>query len=164
MAISFYIITVSDKGYRGEREDGTGNALKKIIKDRGFGISGYTIVPDERRLIKNAIIHASDDLKSDIVITAGGTGLSPRDITPDVTKKLVKYEIPGIPEAMRYHGMKKTMRAVLSRGIAGVRGQSIIINLPGSIKGAVESLEAVIEVLPHAVDKLKGSDEECGRE
>ncbi len=162
MGISFYIITVSDRGFKGEREDKTGRVLMDFIKKLGYSISGYTVVPDEKEAIKSAIIEGADKLKSDVVLTAGGTGLSPRDVTPDITKKLVEYEIPGIPEAMRHYGLKKTVRAVLSRGIAGVRKSSIIINLPGSPGGARESLEAIIDALPHAVEKLRGSEEECG--
>lgn len=162
MGISFYIITVSDRGFKGEREDKTGKVLMDFIKKLGYSISGYTVVPDEKKSIKSAIIEGADKLKSDVVLTAGGTGLSPRDVTPDITKKLVEYEIPGIPEAMRHYGLKKTIHAVLSRGIAGVRKSSIIINLPGSPGGARESLEAIIDALPHAVEKLHGSEEECG--
>jgi len=162
MKIKCAIITVSDRGFSGERIDETGKAVENILKTKGFDTISYRIVPDEENMIENAIKEAADKFKCDIILTDGGTGLSPRDITPDVTKKLLDYEIPGISEAMRLEGYKKTVRAVLSRSISGVRGKSIIINLPGSVKGAIESLEAVIDALPHAVEKLHGSTEDCG--
>ena len=162
MDIKCFLLTISDRGFLGKRIDETGNALKKILKSKGFKISGYKLVPDEKKMIEEAIKEATDVLNFDIVITNGGTGLSPRDITPDVTKKLLDYEIPGIAEAMRSYGYKNTVRAVLSRSVAGVRDKSIVINLPGSIKGAIESLEAIIDALPHAIEKLHGSTEDCG--
>lgn len=164
MSITCSIITVSDKGYRGEREDITGGVIEKMLAEYGFHIAGRSVVPDEKPLIKDAIVNACDTLRCDIVFTNGGTGLSPRDITPDVTKSLLDYEIQGIPEAMRHSGLKETPFAMLSRAVAGVRGSSIVINLPGSVKGARESLGAIIRVLEHAVSKLQGSTEECGKE
>ena len=149
--------------------------LKELVKEvsrrlesESFNLSfkylGSFPVPDDEKMIERAIKEAVDHLNCDIVLTNGGTGLSPRDITPDVTKNLLDYEIPGISEAMRFEGYKKTVRAVLSRAVSGVRGRSIVINLPGSVKGATESLEAVVDALPHAVEKLHGSTEDCGNE
>ena len=164
MKIKCSIITVSDKGYSGERIDETGKVLEDILRKMGFDILHYRIVPDEEKMIEEAVKEASDSLNCDIVLTNGGTGLSPRDITPDVTKKLLDYEIPGISEAMRFAGYKNTVRAILSRAVSGVRGKSIIINLPGSPRGAIESLEAIIDALPHAVEKVHGSTEDCAKD
>lgn len=164
MDISCYIITVSDKGYSGQREDKTGEIIGEILRDNGFTVRGRTIVPDEEKHITKALVEACDRLSCSIVITSGGTGVSPRDITPDVTGKLLDYEVPGIAEAMRCCGLQKTPFAMLSRARAGVRGKSLVVNLPGSIKGARESLLAVIDTFEHAVEKIHGSSEECGRE
>ncbi|RKX95692.1 MAG: molybdenum cofactor biosynthesis protein [Spirochaetes bacterium] len=164
MKIECAIITVSDRGFSGERIDKTGKAVENILRAKGFDIKKYSIVPDDEKMIEKEIKEAVDHLNCDIVLTNGGTGLSPKDITPDVTKNLIDYEIPGISEAMRFEGYKKTVRAVLSRAVSGVRGRSIVINLPGSVKGATESLEAVVDALPHAVEKLHGSTKDCGNE
>jgi len=163
MEITCYIITISDRGYRGEREDKSGQTLQNLLSERGFKVVKKVIVPDEEPLITRVLLEACDTLKCNIVLTTGGTGLSPRDITPDVTKKLLDYEIPGITEAMRLEGLKSTPFAMLSRACAGVRGKSIVINLPGSVRGARESLLSVIDAFEHAVSKLLGSDEECGK-
>lgn len=156
------ILTVSDKGAKGERKDTSGPALKNLVQGNGYIVSAYEIVPDSISEISNKIIHWTDDLKIDLVITTGGTGLSPSDVTPEATKKLMDREIPGIAELMRSQGTKSTIRAVLSRGLAGTRKDSLIINLPGSERGAVESLKAVLQVLQHAIDKIKGCESDCG--
>jgi len=154
------IITVSDKGSKGEREDLSGKVIEEMVSPWAQIVS-YRIVPDEKEIIKEAILEASS--QADLVLTNGGTGLHPRDVTPDATREVIEKEIPGIAEAMRWEGYKKTKTAILSRAIAGVRGKSLIINLPGSPKAVRESLETIMDALPHAIDKLKGDPSECGR-
>lgn len=155
------ILTLSDKGSRGERTDTAGPAAAKRLKAAGFEVTGIDVLPDERELIKEKLIeHAKNN---DLIVTAGGTGLAPRDVTPEATAEVIDREIPGISEAMRSAGMDKTPRAMLTRGIAGARGTTLIINMPGSEKAVRESLDAIITVLPHAVEKLAGSGEDCAR-
>lgn len=155
------IITLSDKGSRGEREDLSGRLIQEIAESRGFKVVRYDIIPDESQQLKSLLLELS--VQVDLIITNGGTGLSPRDITPDVTLEVIEKEIPGIAEAMRLEGLRKTPRAMLSRAVAGVRNQCLIINLPGSPKAVQESLSVIIDVLPHAIEKIKGSEEECAR-
>ena len=157
--IKVAILTLSDKGSRGEREDLGGPAIMEIVKKIGASVKHYEIIPDEKELIKEKLIDYS--MKVDLIITTGGTGLSPRDVTPDATLEVIDREIPGIAEAMRMEGLKKTDRAMLSRAVAGVRGTALIINLPGSPKAIREGLEAIVGVIPHAVEKIKGSTEDC---
>ncbi len=157
--ITAAIITLSDKGSRGEREDLGGPAIREIIEKIGASVEHYEIIPDEKELIKEKLIDYS--AKVDLIITTGGTGLSPRDVTPEATLEVIDREIPGIAEAMRMEGLKKTDRAMLSRAVAGVRGSSLIINLPGSPKAIREGLSAVAGVIPHAVEKIKGSMKDC---
>lgn len=157
--ITAAILTLSDKGSRGEREDLGGPAIMEIVKRIGASVEHYEIVPDEKELIKEKLIDYS--MKVDLIITTGGTGLSPRDVTPDATLQVIDREIPGIAEAMRMEGLRKTNRAMLSRAVAGVRGNALIINLPGSPKAIKEGLEAILDVIPHAVEKIKGSMEDC---
>ncbi|MEJ5226348.1 MogA/MoaB family molybdenum cofactor biosynthesis protein [Thermodesulfovibrio sp.] len=154
------IITVSDKGSKGEREDLSGKVIAEMLSSLAEVVS-YRIVPDEKEIIKMAI---NEELKkADLILTNGGTGLHPRDVTPDATLEIIDKQIPGIAEAMRLEGLKKTKTAMLSRAVAGIKGQTLIINLPGSPKAVRESLEAIIDVLPHAIDKIKGDPSECGR-
>lgn len=156
--ITIAILTLSDKGSRGEREDLSGPEIKDMV--RGIGTVGYyEVIPDEKDLIKEKLIDYST--KVDLIITTGGTGLSPRDVTPEATLEVIDREIPGIAEAIRIKGLKKTDRAMLSRAVAGVRGKTLIINLPGSPKAIREGLDAVMGVIPHAVEKIKGSMEDC---
>ncbi len=157
--ITAAILTLSDKGSRGEREDLGGPAIMEIVKRIGASVEHYEILPDEKELIKEKLIDYS--MKVDLIITTGGTGLSPRDVTPDATLQVIDREIPGIAEAMRMEGLRKTNRAMLSRAVAGVRGNALIINLPGSPKAIKEGLEAILDVIPHAVEKIKGSMEDC---
>jgi molybdopterin adenylyltransferase len=158
--ITAAILTLSDKGSRGEREDLGGPAVREIISKIGASVRHYEVVPDDKQLIKEKLIEYSR--KVDLIITTGGTGLSPRDVTPDATLEVIDREVPGIAEAMRMEGLKKTGRAMLSRAVAGVRGASLIVNLPGSPKAVREGLEAIVEIIPHAVEKIKGSSEDCG--
>jgi molybdopterin adenylyltransferase len=157
--ITAAVLTMSDKGSRGEREDLSGPAIGELVKGIGIEVTHYEVIPDEKSLIKERLMHYSKLV--DIIFTTGGTGLSPRDVTPEATLEVIEREVPGIAEAMRLEGLKKTRRAMLSRAVAGVRGSSLIINLPGSPKAIKEGLEAVLEVIPHAVEKLKGSSEDC---
>jgi len=158
--ITVAVLTLSDKGSRGEREDLSGPAIKEMIKDIGT-VRYSEVIPDEKELIKAKLIDYSG--KVDLILTTGGTGLSPRDVTPDATLEIIDREIPGIAEAMRAGGLKKTQRAMLSRAVAGVRGRALVINLPGSPKAIKEGLEIILEVIPHAVEKIKGATEDCGR-
>lgn len=157
------IITVSDKGSRGEREDGTGEALKSILDPNYYSIDYYKIVPDELDKIVEELVYLSDDLKVNLVLTNGGTGFSKRDVTPEATMKVIKKYVPGIGEVMRSESLKVTPKAMLSRAIAGIRNDTLIINLPGSPKGAVENLQAVLPALPHGIDILTGKASECAR-
>ena len=155
------IITVSDKGSQGQREDLSGPAIAQVLEGAGFTVSITIIVPDDIGQIANALIELSDRERLDLILTTGGTGLSPRDLTPEATLKVLDKEIPGMAEAMRYSGMMVTPHAMLSRAVAGVRGRSLIINLPGSPKGATENLAAVVPALAHAIGKIKGDQSDC---
>ena len=157
------VLTVSDRSSRNEREDTSGPALCRILEKHGFKVTATVTVPDEVDDIRQVVTEWIDSQLIDLVITTGGTGLSPRDNTPEATRPLLDLEIPGISEMMRMANSAKTINAILSRGLAGTRKQSLIINLPGSEKAATENLQAVIKSLPHALDKLKGSQEDCGR-
>jgi molybdenum cofactor synthesis domain-containing protein len=159
--INVAILTLSDKGSRGEREDLSGPAIKEIIEKINARIEYYEIIPDEKDLIKEKLLNYSN--KVDIILTTGGTGLSPRDVTPESTREVIDREIPGIAESMRAEGLKKTNRAMLSRAVAGVRGSTLIINLPGSPQAIKENLEVILDVIPHAVEKIKGSSKDCAR-
>jgi molybdopterin adenylyltransferase len=156
--IRAYVITVSDGAFHGKREDTSGAAVSAMLKSNHFEVSGPEVVPDERPLITAAIV-AAVDAGSRLVITTGGTGLGPRDVTPQATLDAIDYEVPGLAEEMRRAGVAKTPMAVLSRGVAGVRGAALVINLPGSPKGAGESLEAVMPVIGHALALLQGDTE-----
>ncbi len=156
------ILTVSDKGARGEREDRSGPAIGEMMAAEGAEIVRTRVVPDEPEVIRKVLIEWSDE-GLDLVLTTGGTGFSPRDWTPEATRAVIEREAPGIAEAMRQAGMKKTPTAMLSRGVAGLRKSTLIINLPGSEKGARESLEAIMDALPHGIEILKGRAAECGK-
>ena len=158
------VITVSDKGYRGEREDRSGKYIVDYFKERGWEISDYTIVPDVVDIIKDKLIDICDNEKAGLIITTGGTGFSVRDLTPEATAEVVERKVPGFSEIIRMEGQKKTPRAILSRGISGIRKRTLIINLPGSIKGVKDSLELIYRPLPHGLDILTGRDAECGQE
>lgn len=157
------ILIMSDKGSRGEREDLSGPQIQTMLGE-DFSIDYYEIIPDEQELIQEKLIFLCDDLKLDLVLTSGGTGFSRRDVTPDATLAIVEKTTPGIPEAIRLYGLQKTPKAMLSRAAAGIRGITLIINLPGSVKGVRESLEAVFPALVHGLEILAGSASECGQE
>jgi molybdenum cofactor synthesis domain-containing protein len=155
------IITVSDKGSQGKREDLSGPAIAKILAGAAIEIKHTIIIPDETDKIKEAIIDFADVKHLDLILTNGGTGVSPRDLTPDATLEVIDKQIPGMAEAMRQKSMQITPHAMISRAVAGIRGKSLIINLPGSPKGAKENLAVVLPVLKHAIEKIKGDDSEC---
>ena len=148
------VITISDKGYRGERADTSGPNLVEILKDKGFDVTYTQIIPDDRELIKAELIKCADELNIALVLTTGGTGFSPRDITPEATMEVVERPTPGIPEAMRAESMRITPKGCLSRSSAGIRGRSLIINLPGSKKASQENILAVIDPVSHGLDML----------
>ena len=156
------ILTISDKGSRGERQDKSGEAIREILFRTDFRIVNYDIVPDEKELVIEKLIKWADEDGLDVVITTGGTGLTPRDVTPEATLAVVDRIVPGFAEAMRAESLKKTPRAMLSRAVVGTRGKCLIINLPGSPKAVRECLEVILPVLPHAVETLKGQAGECG--
>ena len=159
--MKFSVITVSDRCSRGECEDKSGTLLCELLKPYGELLS-YSTVPDEKEQISDMLINMCDTLHSDVVFTTGGTGFAPRDITPEATKAVIEKEVPGISEAIRYESLKITPKAMLSRAISGIRGKTLIINLPGSPKAVRESLEVVLPVLPHAVETLSGNTLSCG--
>jgi molybdopterin adenylyltransferase len=158
------ILTVSDKGHAGERQDTAGPELGHLLDPGCFAVAAYQIVPDEWEAIVAQLVAWSDEAGLDLILTTGGTGLSPRDTTPEATLSVAHRLVPGIPEAMRAASLAVTPHAMLSRGVAVIRGRTLIINLPGSPKGARENLAAVAAALPHALEKLQGSPAECGAE
>jgi len=150
------ILTVSDSCSVQEREDVSGKTIREMLAGEKFEICDYKIVADEHREIRKDLIHFADDVKVDIVFTTGGTGLGPRDVTPEATAEVCQRMVPGLAEMMRLEGLKKTKNAILSRAASGIRGNTLIINLPGSPKAVRECLEAVIDIVEHAVDMLAG--------
>ena len=158
------VITVSDKGYRGERVDTSGPNLVQILKDRGFDVAYTSIIPDEREMIKAELLKCSDELDIALVLTTGGTGFSPRDITPEAAMEVIERPTPGIPEAMRAESMRITPKGCLSRSVAGIRNRTLIITLPGSKKASAENILAVIDPVAHGLDMLySGGSADCAR-
>ena len=156
------VITVSDKGSRGEREDLSLEEIKKLLPQLPGEIAAYTVIPDEEPEIIKSLVSFADEEALDLILTSGGTGLSPRDVTPDATQQVIEKEVRGMAEAMRLESLKKTPTGMLSRAVVGTRGQSLIINLPGSPKAVRENLSAVLPAIPHAIEKLQGDQTDCG--
>jgi len=156
------IITVSDKGARGERVDESGPAIREMVKNLGE-IVKYEVLPDDLDRLIEAFIDLSDRDSVDLILTTGGTGLSPRDNTPEATLAVINRHVPGLAEAMRAESLKKTGRAMLSRAVAGIRNRTLIINLPGSVKAVRECLEVILPELPHGLEIMTGRGGECGR-
>jgi len=156
------VLTLSDKGSRGVREDISGREVVRMLTDLDIRVSDYEIIPDEKGIIRDKIIEYTDTRGLDLVVTTGGTGVSPRDVTPDATLEVLDRELPGMAEAMRSESMKKTPHAMISRAVAGIRGQSLIINLPGSPKGARENLAVILPALKHTIEKIQGDESDCG--
>ena len=157
MSYTAAVITVSDKGSRGERRDTSGPAIRSILEQRGWQVVHTAILPDEAEEIRRELIRCADEEKLHLVLTTGGTGFSPRDVTPEATLSVVERLVPGLPEAMRWESLKITPRGCLSRGAAGIRGRTLILNLPGSEKAARENLLAVIDAVGHGLEMLLGS-------
>ncbi len=160
--ITAAILTISDKGSRGEREDLSGEEIRTMLAKLPAEIKAYEIVPDETEEISREIIRFVDDLHIDLVVTTGGTGVTPRDVTPEATRAVIERELPGMSEAMRAESLKKTPHAMISRAVCGTRGQSLIINLPGSPRAVRENLAVLMPALAHTIKKIKGLPEECG--
>lgn len=156
MTLRVGILTLSDKASRGERMDTAGAAVRELLIGIGAEVARYAVIPDERELIAATLRAWADAGDLDLIVTTGGTGLSPRDVTPEATLAVVDYLVPGMAEAMRAAGLRQTPMAMLSRGVCGVRGRTLIVNLPGSEKGARENLSVLLPVLPHAVETLQG--------
>ncbi|MGQ3684618.1 MAG: MogA/MoaB family molybdenum cofactor biosynthesis protein [Candidatus Loosdrechtia sp.] len=156
------ILTLSDKGSRGEREDKSGEIIRTMLKGIGAEITAYEVIPDEKELITKKLFEFAE--KADFVITTGGTGVGPRDVTPEATRAVIEKELPGFAEAMRSEGLKHTPRAMGSRAVAGIYKQTLIINLPGSPKGVAENLAVVLPVIQHTIDLMKGNVSECAKD
>lgn len=157
------IITASDKGSRGEREDLSGQVIKELVATIAGEVVKYQVIPDEPEIIKATLIEYIDIEKLDLILTTGGTGMGPRDNTPEATMAVIHKLVPGISEVMRQESLKKTNRAMLSRAVAGIRNSSLVINLPGSPKAVRECLEVILPALPHGIEIMKGQAVECAR-
>ena len=157
------IVTLSDKGYQGEREDKSGPKIKELLPAEQYEVVSMRILPDERAMIEEELIRLADLEQCDLVLTTGGTGFSMRDVTPEATLAVCDRNAPGIAEAIRTYSMTITKRAMLSRGASAIRGQSLIVNLPGSPKAVEESLTYILDSLEHGMDILLGRDGECAR-
>ncbi len=159
--ITVGVLTISDKGSRGERVDQSGKVISEMVERIGGKIRYYQIIPDEKDIIQEELIKGADKLRLDLILTSGGTGLGERDVTPEATLAVIEKEVPGFSEVIRTESFKKNNRSILSRGVAGMRKKCLIINLPGSPKGVRESLEIVLEAIPHGIEIIKGEVTEC---
>ena len=157
------IITASDSGYRGEREDLSGPAIKEILEREGYEVISMDILPDDQVMLAGKLQEIADSEKAELILTTGGTGFSERDVTPEATEEVIERKVPGIPEAIRAYSMTITKRAMLSRATAGIRGKTLIVNLPGSPKAVRESLEYIIDALSHGLEILSGEARDCAR-
>ena len=158
-----FVITASDSGVKGERDDRSGPLIEELCRAEGYEISGYALLPDDRTMLADKMRQVADDHLADLILTTGGTGFSPRDITPEATMDVTDRIVPGIPEAIRANSMQYTDRAMLSRAAAGIRKQTLIINLPGSPKAVRESLEFLFGPLRHGLEILTGVSGNCAR-
>lgn len=156
------VLTVSDRSFRGERPDGAGPVVSSLLEKAGYQMLEPALVPDEEEEIRSALIRLADQEDAALVVTTGGTGFAPRDVTPEATLAVCQRLVPGIPEAMRQASLAITPRAMLSRAAAGIRGRTLIVNLPGSPKAARENLEAVLPALSHGLEMLRGGPADCG--
>ncbi len=156
------VLTLSDRGAAGKREDKSYEEIKKVLEENDFRIEEYDLLPDDETLIQQYLKTYVDEKHLDLILTTGGTGVSPRDITPEATRAVLHKEIPGIAEAMRRTSAESTPHAMISRSVAGIRDRSLIVNLPGSPRGARENLLAILPALPHAIAKIQGDESECG--
>lgn len=156
------ILTISDKGSKGEREDGSARQIEALLDPAHYQVEQYTIIPDELEAIVACLVAWCDQEHLDLILTTGGTGLSPRDVTPEATLAVVERPVPGMAEAMRAASLTQTPHAMLSRAMVGVRRETLIANLPGSPKAAKENLAVLLPALPHALEKIQGSLRECG--
>jgi len=154
------VLTISDKGYTGQREDVSGPVLADLVRQMGAEVVRQTILPDERAEIVGLLVILADEMALDLVMTTGGTGLTPRDVTPEATRAVVEREIPGLTEVLRFEGYRQTPLAVISRGVAGTRGKTLIVNLPGNPRAVREGMETLTPILPHAVQMIRGEDTE----
>lgn len=157
------IVTLSDKGAAGEREDVSGAVIREILEKAGYEVVSYRLLADEGEDLKEELIRLSDEVECDLVLTTGGTGFSPRDVTPEATLAVADRNAPGIAEAIRAYSMTVTKRAMLSRGASVIRGSTLIINLPGSPKAVRESLEYILDTLSHGLEILSGKGGDCAR-
>ena len=155
------VLTLSDKGSRGQREDRSGEILKNMLSDLGLSIDRYEIIPDEEELIRDMLISWTDELCLDLIVTTGGTGLSPRDVTPEATLSVIDKRVYGMEEVMRSASLEKTPHAMISRAIAGVRKKTLIVNLPGSPSGVKDCMESIAPAITHAIAKIGGDMSEC---
>ena len=155
------IIILSDKAAAGSREDGSGPILEKFASEAGWQVEKRTVLPDDADALRKELLFLSDERRVDLVLTSGGTGLGERDITPEVTSQVIEKEVPGLSEMLRWEGYRQVPAAVLSRGCSGVRGKTLIINLPGSPRAVRQARESLAPVLPHALEVLRGEAEEC---
>jgi len=153
------ILVLSDRAAGGQREDRSGLAVRDVLESHGWQVVALNVLPDDEDRIRNRLEDWTEPGDCDAVFTTGGTGLSPRDVTPEATRSVITVEIPGLAELMRAHGVKSTPLAALSRAVVGTRNGKLIVNLPGSPRGARESLESIIDVLPHAIDQIQGRTE-----
>lgn len=155
------VLTLSDRGARGQREDETGKVVAEMVKSLPGDVVCYEVLPDEQGVLEERLRRLADEQGVDLILTNGGTGLSPRDITPEATARVIERDVPGIVHAMMQAGLQKTPTAMLSRAVAGVRKNTLIVNLPGSPKAARENLEAILPALAHGMEKIRGSEDEC---
>lgn len=161
--ITAAVLTISDRSSRGERPDASGPAIRELLNSINAEIKEYMVIPDEENIISGHLVSLSDTAGVDLIITTGGTGLGPRDVTPEATLRVIDKRVPGFEEAMRAESMKITPHGMLSRAVAGVRGKTLIINLPGSPKAVKETLSVILPALPHAVELIKGEVDSCAR-